>query len=427
VLALCAGTALIITGCQENLSGGAACPALCPDTLTLRDTVLFGHEMIDTAATVHGAPPLGAEPSILLADYVRGGDRIRTVGVLRFDSLQRATTINNVVQGFERVENSTLTISVLPPPAGMDTVVVRDTVVTFLVYDVNSDASDPDTAAVRARLTSAPIATHTVLRDSLSGSVTISLDTAFVGEHVRSGTRMRLGIAVQSDSNVQVRIGTVEGSRSATLHYVGFVGTNQTGVDFGVNTRSAVGPAFLGLADYQLVLQGTPPPPSDVLAIGGIPSSRVFIRFSLPAALIDSSTTVVRANLELHQQGNPLFSSTDTVALLTRVVRATNTVTDLAKASMLSVDPATISFQFRVPNLLVSPAETRLDTIPLANLFTLWKQEGRGSVQRAIVLESSAEGFDPRQYYLFSLAAPVDSLRPRLRISYIPRSGFGLP
>jgi hypothetical protein len=309
----------------------------------------------------------------------------------------------------------------------MDTVFVRDTSVTFLIYDVDADAPDLDTAAVRARFTSTPIASHTVRRDSLAGAITIPLDTAFVGAHVRAGTRIRLGVAVQSDSNVQVRIGTAEGNMSASLHYVGFAGSSQTGVDFSVNTRSAAGPTLSSLADYQLVLEGTPPPPNDVLAIGGIPSSRVFIRFNLPPALIDSSTTVVRANLELYQQGNSSFSSTDTIAIVTRVVRATPAVTDLAKASLLAVDPAALSMQFRIPELVVSPAVSRLDTIPLGNLFALWRQEGPGTVQRAIVLESSAEGFDPRQYYLFSTAATVDSLRPRLRISYIPRSGFGLP
>jgi hypothetical protein len=427
VLALCAGTVLIITGCQENLAGGAACPALCPDTLTLRDTVLFSEQMIDTAATVYGAPALGTEPSLLLADYVKSGDRVHTVGVVRFDSLVRSTPVNGTAAPFDRVENPTLNLNVLPPPAGTESVFVKDTSVTFLVYDVDVNAPDLDTAAVRQRFSSTPIASRTVLRDSLTGTIAIPLDTAFVGAHVRAGKRIRLGIGIQSDSNVQVRIGTVEGARASSLHYVGFAGTDQLGVDFGVNTRTSSGPALSSLADYQLVLEGTPPPPNDVLAAGGLPSSRIYIRFKLPAALIDSSTTVVRANLELYQHGNSAFSSTDTVALLTRVVRATPAVTDLAKASVLAVDPASISGQFRVPDLVVSPAAARLDTIPLANLFTLWKQEGPASMQRAIVLESSAEGFDPRQYYLFSPAATVDSLRPRLRISYIPRSGFGLP
>ena len=79
----------------------------------------------------------------------------------------------------------------------------------------------------------------------------------------------------------------------------------------------------------------------------------------------------------------------------------------------------------------MNPAETRTDTLVLvsktANLVTLWRAEGPNRMQRAIVLQSSGEGRDARRFLLYTNASPVDSLRPRLHLTYIPRSGFGLP
>jgi hypothetical protein len=49
------------------------------------------------------------------------------------------------------------------------------------------------------------------------------------------------------------------------------------------------------------------------------------------------------------------------------------------------------------------------------------------ATQRAIVFESSGEGLEPRRYLFYSNSAPADSLKPRIEISFIPRSGFGLP
>lgn len=429
VLATLAGVALVLAGCQENLAGGAACPALCPDTLTVKDTVLFATEAIETDLTLEGSPAIGTETQLVAADYSRGGDTLRTGVVFRFDSLQRALldTTGKPPRPITSIDTANVRISIIVPSTGYDTSLVRDTAVTFVLYDVDADAPDLDTAAVRARFGATQLGSVTVKRDSLTGTISIPLDTGFLASHVRSGDRVRIGLQVQSDNGAQVRLNSLEGGSPTTLQYVGHADTTRVASTVGVNTRSASGPPIRNLADYMLVLAGAGPPPTGVLAAGGIPSNRIFIRFNLPAALVDSSTTIVRANLELHQQGNDLYASDDSLALVTRLVRATKAITDPAQAAVLSVDPAGISPAFAVPPLIVSPSETRLDTIPLANVLLLWKREGPATMQRAIVLQSSSQGFDPRRYYLYSGAEAVDSLRPRIRITYIPRSGFGLP
>ena len=425
-----AGVTLVLAGCQENLAGGAACPALCPDTLTVRDTVLFASEVLDTDVTLPGSPAIGTESTLLAADYVRGGDRLKTGVVFRFDSLQRvlADTTGKPPRPITSVDTASVRINIISPASGSyDSTLVRDSSVTFVLYDVDADASDLDTAAVRARFGVTQVGSLTVERDSLTGTIAIPIDSGFLASHIRAGERVRIGLQVQSDNGAQVRLFSAEGGSPTSLSYVAHADTSRLSTSFSVNTRSSAGPPIRSLADYMLVLEGAPPPPAEILAAGGIPSSRIYMRFSVPPGLIDSSTTIVRANLEMHQQRNELYSSDVTLALVTRLVRATKVIDDPAQAAVLSIDPASISPSFAVPQVMVKPSETRVDTIPLANVLLLWKSEGAATMQRAIVLQSSNQGLDPRRYYLYSGAAPADSLRPRLRITYIPRSGFGLP
>jgi hypothetical protein len=429
-LAAIAGVTLVLAGCQENLAGGAACPALCPDTLTVRDTVLLANEVLANDITLAGSPALGTEAQLLAADFVQGGDRLRTGLVFRFDSLQRVLTdtTGKPPRPITSIDTASFRINIITPAGGKyDSTLVGDTLVTFVVYDVNAAASDFDTASVRARFGVTEVGSRTVKRDSLTGTIAIPLDTAFLGSHVRGGERVRLGLQVQSDNGAQVRIYSAEGGSPASLQYVGHADTARVSAAISVNTRSSSGPPIRSLADYMLVLEGAGPPPAGILAAGGIPSSRIFLHFEIPAALIDSSTTIVRANLEMHQQGNDLYASDDTVALVTRLVRATKAVIDPAQAAVLSVDPASISASFAVPEVMVSPSTTRVDTIPLAPILLFWKSEGPATMQRSIVLQSSAQGLDPRRFYLYSSDAADESLRPKLRITYIPRSGFGLP
>jgi hypothetical protein len=158
-----------------------------------------------------------------------------------------------------------------------------------------------------------------------------------------------------------------------------------------------------------------------------LPSTRLYLRFTLPGTLIDSSTTIVRATLLLHQQGDPTFSRVDSISLTPRVVVASPIVTDVSKAALLLAAPTTVPLL----SVRVNPNETRIDTLALvsktANLVTLWRAEGPRLMQRAIVLQSSGEGRDARRFLIYPNSAPTDSLRPRLHLTYIPRSGFGLP
>lgn len=433
VLALMGGAVAVIGGCQENLAGGAACPMLCPDTLVVKDTVLTGRAAFDTIATVFGIPPLGTERQLLVANYVQGGLPVQTAAVMRFDSLVRIfpdTDTTHARRPITRVDSAMLSFSVIPPAdTTKDTILVPDTV-TFLIYDVNVNGPDIDTAAVHQRFSTAPIASRVVPRDSVKGLLTVPLDTGWVAEHVRNGQRIRLGIRIESPKPVQVQLGSSEGGAGATLQYVAYADTARAFINRGVNTTSTInGPMIGSLADYGLPLQATLPPPPGALAVGGIPGSRVYMHLNVPSALIDSSSTIVRANLILHQIENLQFQpsdTTDTLVLIPMAVQATPLITDVGILAQLIASPGSLGAS-GVPMLTLKPNIPAVDTIPLVGLFIVWKTQGPRSIQRAIVLQSSGEGVEPRRFYFNSLDAPADSLRPRLEISYIPKSGFGLP
>jgi hypothetical protein len=434
---------LALAACKEDLTGGAACPTLCPgQQLEVHDTVLVADQVFDSTEIVNGMPPLGTETQLLVARYADAqGDSIVSGAVLRYDSLQR---------NFPRIDTTKPSVAVTSVTAASlqftstpDTSLIRDSV-RFEVFDVDANVPDLDTATIHQLFLTRPaLGTLNVNKDSTSTLHTVPLDTAFVRQHVTTGTRIRLGIRVfgygsGTTGNAQFGIlpitstgGAVAAQPGPSLQYMGkaAVGDTIDSLSFVNNSvsKSSGGPEFKYLANYQLVLKGSPPAPPIVRPVGGLPSSRLYMRFDLPSALIDSSTTIVRATLILHQQGDQTFSRVDSMSLTPRVVIASPTVTDISKAAILLAEPATVP----LPPVRVNPNETRADTLVLvsksANLVTLWRTEGPSRMQRAIVLQSSGEGRDARRFLIYTNSAPVDSLRPRLHLTYIPRSGFGLP
>jgi hypothetical protein len=433
---------LALAACNENLAEGAACPTLCPgQQLEVHDTVLVADQVFDTTVIVNGMPPLGTETNLLVARYQDAqGDSIVSGAVLRYDSLQRNFPRSDTTKPFvpvTSVSGASLQFTSTP-----DTAMIRDSL-RFEVFDVDANVPDLDTATIHQLFLTRPaIGTLNVKKDSIAALHVIPLDTTFVRQHVTSGTRIRLGVRLfsyghDSTGNAQVGITPITSTNASTgtqtgasLQYMGHAAAPATDslqfVNFSVS-KSSGGPEFKYLANYQLVLTGSPPPPANVVPVGGLPSARLYMRFSLPSALIDSSTTIVRATLLLHQLGDPTFSRVDSISLTPRVVVASPIVTDVSKAAILLAEPTT------VPLLAVrmNPSETRIDTLVLvskaANVVTLWRTEGPRIMQRAIVLQSSGEGRDARRFLLYTNSAPTDSLRPRLHLTYIPRSGFGLP
>jgi hypothetical protein len=311
------------------------------------------------------------------------------------------------------------------------------------VFDVsNNSTAEPDTAAVRTRIGGTPLASLTVRGDSVVGTRRIPLDTGFVAPRVRAGQRIRLAVRVSGTSpNVRIRISAAQSQSvdlcphttlTDVLTYFGRAAapdTTHQQINAYARSKSPPGQASLcQLEDYQFVLQGSAPPPPGTAVVGGLPSSRAYFRFKLPPALVDSSTTVVRLSLELTRRPDSSFVKTsDSLTVTPRVVIAAPGVTDIGKAAGLLADPTTLTLR----SIIANPFTPAVDTIPLVSgkgsIVVFWRAEGPLKVQRAITLVSSGEGLDPRRFIYYSPSAADPSVRPRLRITYIPRSGFGLP
>jgi hypothetical protein len=419
VVLLSAATILVAaSACSEDFKGGAACPILCPES-----GFEIINETIDAAvtldSTVRGFPLPGTESQLTLMQRFGNGDTAITAGVVRFDFVPKTVPVGTSTDStpVTKVDSAEIRLSIVS--AALDSLSRRDTLkrvpVTIEVYDVDTAASDFDTAAVRARFRpNTLIGSLTVRRDSLPDSLFVRLDTAAVRARVQTG-RLRVGLRIRSDSSMQVPIAAVNflrfwarGGADSITRTVGPASAS-TGDDGGV-------PA---LDRYLIVLRGTPPPPPQVLVVGGLPAHRAYIRLALPSRLVDS-VTIVRAALVLTQA--PVRGRTDDTvrAAVQANVSIAQALVDVGRAALLVRGRPGLFAQIRAPR------DSGLVRFELAGAIPFWRLDSESEVPRVIVLRSEREAQFPSEFYFYSSEAPA-SLRPRIEISYVPRVDFSLP
>jgi hypothetical protein len=420
---LVAGVWLVVAvgACSEEFSGGAACPALCPESgfEIVNDTL---EAVVALDSTVRGYPLPGDEIQLTLLQRFGNGDTVITAGVVRFDFIPTTLPVGTDSTPVTKVDSAELRLAVVS--ATFDSLSRRDTLkrvpVTIEVYDVDTTASDFDTAAVRARFRpSTVIGSFTVRRDSLPDSVFVRLDTAAVRARVQAG-RLRVGLRIRSDSSMQVPIVATEAGGPLFLRFWARAGADTITRTVGPASSSSGGDGDLPLLhDYMIVLRGTPAPPAQVLAVGGLPAHRAYIRLSIPSRLVDS-VTVVRAALVLTQA--PVRSRTDdTVRTAVQAnISIARALLDIGRAALLVRSTPRLIEQSR------APLDSGLVRFELSGTIPFWRLTSEDELPRAIVLRSAREGQFPSEFYFYSSEAPA-SLRPRIEISYVPRVDFSLP
>jgi hypothetical protein len=145
------------------------------------------------------------------------------------------------------------------------------------------------------------------------------------------------------------------------------------------------------------------------------------MRFNVPSRIVDS-TTIVRATLLLTQSPNRRLTPSDSVFVYPVAILASPTVTDIATLLTFTGQNG----QFGLDSLRLAPGDSGLRSFEIVGLVRTWRGQKITVSPRTLALRSGAEGQRPAQIDFFSSKAPA-AVRPRLRITYVPQTSFGLP
>jgi hypothetical protein len=418
-LAVAAGLAVAFGACDETLDTGLACPALCPhQQVTLKDTTFFAVEL-DTS--IAGFPALGSEPTLFVASM---GDTLQTMAIVRFDSLPTtfrytAAAEDSLIYAVDSVELKIFftTGDTLGPPT------------TIELYDVDLGGPDnTDPAAVRSAFTpDRLLGSRTIPADSMRDTTSIPINaTRFLAKVLAPppDNRLRIGIKINSAGGGANQLRMLSSNNVGAEPILRFRPHFDPAV-----TRVIVEPlsrfpenAFIraGMRDYLLVHTAPPDPPADVLRVGGLPGRRAYLRFNIPPYILDSSN-VVRATLLLTQRPNPgAPESTDSLAVQEFQVVAAPAITDLNRALVFVT-------RFREQDSVrVVAAGSEVVEFEMIQLVRNWRGTTSAKTPRALALATQEEGATPRLADFYSNEAPA-ALRPRLRITFLPQAGGGLP
>ena len=175
---------------------------------------------------------------------------------------------------------------------------------------------------------------------------------------------------------------------------------------------------------------GAAPLAAGSVSVGGMPARRFVLTTNLPANIVDSSE-VVRATLTLTQTPNRnSYRGGDTLAIYPLVLVSTTYVLDPLRAVALAV-PLAGAIRSRYARYAYSdsvrtvPTDSGPKNFELTALLREWRLN-RTYLRRVIVFRISDEGYDPGDIRFFSTAAAA-SLRPRIRIQYVPAASRLIP
>jgi hypothetical protein len=400
-----------ILSCSENLDSSGVCSVLCPVVGGEVKNITIDAVVIDT--TVPSLSGLGTEAGLLLASR---GDTLDTRVVVRFDSLpEKFTPTGDTARAIASVDSAYIRFT-------LDTLSIKGAEpVTIEAYDVDTTANDTSTAAVLALFRPDRfISSQTFARAQLTDTLKYFISNAVVLAKIQNRTALRIGLRATGPASSQMRFISAEGGFGPNLFFRATPDTTTVPQTVAPFSKTPVGQSILAanLTDYTVIAKAPPEAPPSVLAVGGLPARRVYIRFNIPDSIIDSAT-VVRATLLLNQLPNTAIDPTDTVLLLPEVVLAGTAVTDPARAGQII---GTIS----VDTLRLTPGGSGVKNVELARAFTLWHTQSPDSLPRAIVLKSLTEGNTAIELR-FSSSEDIAALRPRLRISYTAKVPLGLP
>jgi hypothetical protein len=385
-------TAVLAAACTEHLTTPGTCPTFCPGGQSVfRDTTLSPIPNGDSSFT--GFVEQSSLTSVLTSS---GGAYGQNRAVLRFFPRTDSVLVSDTSRSF--------TVDSVALEVGLQ---FRDTTTSNFVLEIyrlpptlDSTASlaDVDAAMTPANL----IASVPEAVSALNGIVHIAFtgdSLALLGFVPTDSTTLEIGIRVRGDSATAARIGTPASGTFAPL-FTTYVEAN--GVADSLKPQALARIA----SDFFTISTPNPPPPADLLAVGGIPVSRAFLRFALPAFLRDSAT-IIRATLQLHADAPVIGIPADTAQLV-----AATELTDFGAKSPVIIGLTTAA------SLLPGTQDVSLEIAPLVQAW-----QGLTPTPSVIRLSLAQEGGT----FIFPLFRSTRSAvgAPTLRITYRPPFAFG--
>ena len=412
--------ALLLIGfaaCSENVTGSLGCPALCVDeSASLRDTVLAAVVSLDS--TFLGFPRPGENRDVTLISQVDTAD-VR-IGI-HYDTLPTRYQIplassDSVIR---KVDSATMIFLI-------DTLVTKPTTpLTIDAFDIDTTASDTTTATLAAlyradRLIGSRTFAAT---DIKSDTLRLSLRNDVLFAKIRDSLRLRVGLKVRGSGTTKLRV-----LATTFAPRIRFRASADTTVAPDTLFPKSITPAgdLYGQSVarfFPLYVTGRQPaPPTGRFVIGGLAGARTYLRFDIPSILIDS-VTVIRASLLLTQvPARNVSATTDFLSIYAQPVLASPSITDVGTAAMFIGAPGL----YGIDSVRFGARESGTRVIELVNLLRFWRVVGTANTTRAIVLRSPQEGNTPGELDFVSSEGALAS-RPSLRITYVPRRGFGIP
>jgi hypothetical protein len=402
--------------CSEDLTGGNTCPSLCPtENIPLQEVVI---EPVAVAASAGDFPLRGREAGLWIASR---GDSLDVRAIIRFDTVTSTYSVNNTASPIESLDSAHVHVRFSLVDVGW----TGD--ITLEAYDVDATAADTSSTALAELFRPDRFLGSTVVSAVgllLDDSVKVYLPNDFLLAKIKGGQRVRIGLRLAGAGHALLQ--SVETGAPPRLSFRPAPGVAEARqINVAPISRTPTGDAALAadLADYTIFVRGTEAVDDARLAAGGLPSRRGYLRLVIPSFYLDS-VVLVRAQLTLTQRPSGSIDRTVPIAVVPVAVSAGSTVVDIRRAASL-VYPA---LQFGINAIVAAPAdsgERRIDLIQLVRQWASVPNRANGP-QTSIVLQSLSEGTGPGLLEFYGPDAP-EALRPKLRLSFIPRARFGRP
>ena len=409
----------IFAACSEQVTGSLGCPTLCVDaSAALRDTVLLGAVSVDS--TFVGFPRIGETRDLTL--LTQGDTADVRLGV-HYDTLPSGYRITGALTDslIRRVDSATMIFVI-------DTLGTKPTVpLTIDAFDIDTTVTDTLTSTITPLFRAGRLLGSRTFAagDFASDTVRLTLSNAALLSKIRDTTRLRIGLQVRGTGTGAARLRILGNAFPPRIRFR--ISADTTVHPDTIFPASSTPKGDLYQQDafrfFSVVVKGRlPQPANDRLVVGGLSGARTYLRFDIPPAVLDS-VTVIRASLLLTQlKGRSTAATSDSVSIYTQPVLSAPAFSDLFTASTFLGAPGA----FGVDSVRFAARDSGARSIELVNLFRFWRAAGLERTTRAIVLRTPLEGNIPGEVDFVSSRGPA-ALRPRLRITYVPRRGFGIP